>query len=317
MAKPRIFISSTYYDLRNVRADIERFIRGQGYESILFERGHIAYGKEESLEHDCYREISTCDILINIVGGKFGTESKGSQYSISQRELNVALELGKQIYIFVEKPVLAEYQTYLKNKEKGFNPVSVNDIRVFEFLEEIYSLSGRNPIQGFEISEEITTFLKEQWAGLFQTLLSEYGKQKEVKMIQKIESTAETLNNLVTFLTQEREAGDQAIKDILLSTHPAFEAIKQKLHIPYKVTFDNVADLEDLFGARSTSLLNVDSEFRNYKCAWFKDKIHTLKISTTIFDEHDNLKIMRPTDWDDNYILLEETPDPSEDDILF
>jgi len=317
MAKPRIFISSTYFDLRNVRADLDRFIRAQGYEPVLFERGHIAYGKETSLEKDCYREISTCDILINLVGGKFGSEAKDSLYSISQQELKIALELGKQIYIFVERPVLSEYQTYLKNKENGFVPVSVNDIRVFEFIEEIYSLSGRNPVQGFEISEEIVTFLKKQWAGLFQTMLSEFGKQPEIKMIQKIESTAETLNNLVNFLTQEREAGDQAIKDILLSTHPAFESIKQKLKIPYKVSFDNLSDLDALLNARSTTLLSADDDFRTYKCEWFKDQEHRLKISSELFDEQQNLLVIKPSEWKDEYIELNEYLDFFDDDIPF
>jgi Domain of unknown function (DUF4062) len=126
MAKPRVFISSTYYDLRNVRSDLERFIREQGYDPIMFERGSIAYGAEERLEEDCYREISTCDILINLIGGKFGSESSDSKYSISQNELKTAIKLGKQIYIFIEKSVHAEYATYVANKNvKGFTPTSM------------------------------------------------------------------------------------------------------------------------------------------------------------------------------------------------
>ncbi len=118
MAKPRIFISSTYFDMRNVRADLERFMREQGYEPVLFERGQVTYGAEEKMEDDCYREISTCDILVNLVGGKFGTESKDARYSISQNELRTAVKLGKQIYIFIERAVLSEYSTWLKSKRK-------------------------------------------------------------------------------------------------------------------------------------------------------------------------------------------------------
>jgi hypothetical protein len=50
MAKPKVFLSSTYYDLKHVRADIERFIKEQGYESILNEQGDIPYGKDSKLE---------------------------------------------------------------------------------------------------------------------------------------------------------------------------------------------------------------------------------------------------------------------------
>ena len=66
MARPRVFISSTYFDLRIVRADIEHFIREIGYEPILFERGHIPYRQDEPLEDPCYREINNCDIVVAI-----------------------------------------------------------------------------------------------------------------------------------------------------------------------------------------------------------------------------------------------------------
>ena len=62
MAKPRIFISSTYYDLRHIRNDLERFVKELGYEPILSERGQIAYGKTEPLEQYCYREINKIHI---------------------------------------------------------------------------------------------------------------------------------------------------------------------------------------------------------------------------------------------------------------
>ena len=88
MAKPRIFISSTFYDLRHVRADLERFIRDMGYDPVLNERGAIPYGKESALEEYCYREIDLCDIVVAIIGGRYGSGSDSEPYSISQMELN-------------------------------------------------------------------------------------------------------------------------------------------------------------------------------------------------------------------------------------
>ena len=43
MAKPRIFISSTFYDLRQVRADLNMFIDSLGYDSVRNEEGNIPY----------------------------------------------------------------------------------------------------------------------------------------------------------------------------------------------------------------------------------------------------------------------------------
>ena len=39
MAKPRVFISSTFYDLRQVRQDLDQFIMSLGYEPIRNEEG--------------------------------------------------------------------------------------------------------------------------------------------------------------------------------------------------------------------------------------------------------------------------------------
>ena len=117
MAKPRVFISSTFYDLRQVREDLERFVKELGYEPVRNETGAIPYDKREKLETSAYREVELCDVLVAIVGGRYGSESLDDPgYSISQAELRRALDRGIQVFIFVERGVLAEYSTYQLNK---------------------------------------------------------------------------------------------------------------------------------------------------------------------------------------------------------
>jgi hypothetical protein len=70
MAKPRVFISSTFYDLRHVREDLERFVRELGYEPIRHETGAIAYGKDAPPEEYAYREVELCDIIVSVIGGR-------------------------------------------------------------------------------------------------------------------------------------------------------------------------------------------------------------------------------------------------------
>ena len=52
MARPRIFISSTFYDLKQVRSDIERVIRELGYEPVRHETGAVPYSKGERLDRN-------------------------------------------------------------------------------------------------------------------------------------------------------------------------------------------------------------------------------------------------------------------------
>src|SRR4051812_25077571 len=130
MAVPRVFVSSTFYDLRQIRADLELFIREMGYEAVLHERGGVVYGTSEKLEEYAYREVSLSDLLVSVVGGRYGTESQHGGRSISQEELRRALDGGTQVYIFVEQSVHVEYQTYLSNKGKEISWRFVDDVRV-------------------------------------------------------------------------------------------------------------------------------------------------------------------------------------------
>src|ERR1044071_3638717 len=74
MARPRVFISSSFYDLKHVRSTLETFIGSLGYDPVLSEKGAIAYTPDIALDESCYREAKTCDIFILIVGGRYGTE---------------------------------------------------------------------------------------------------------------------------------------------------------------------------------------------------------------------------------------------------
>ena len=68
MAKPKVFVSSTYYDLRHIRAVLEAFIKQFGYDPVLFEKGAIPFQHDKTLEDNCLNEIEACDMLILIRG---------------------------------------------------------------------------------------------------------------------------------------------------------------------------------------------------------------------------------------------------------
>ena len=64
--------------------------------SLFFSSGVTSTGKDEALEEYCYRHILSCDILVAVIGGRFGTQSKDQQHSITQKELKTAIELGNR-----------------------------------------------------------------------------------------------------------------------------------------------------------------------------------------------------------------------------
>jgi hypothetical protein len=194
MARPRIFISSTFYDLRQVREDLHRTIRELGYEPIRHETGEIAYSESEKLEAAAYREVDLCDVLVSVIGGKYGTSSATNpEASISQTELRRALERGVQVFIFVEKAVHSEYRTYKLNKDvKGVNYSSVDNVKIFEFLEELHKLPQNNAMASFEVAQDISNYLRDQFAGLFHQFLQDQKRAVEMRVLEEMNATART-----------------------------------------------------------------------------------------------------------------------------
>lgn len=322
MAKPRIFISSTYYDLKNVRADLERFIKERGFDPILHERGHVAYGKKEALEEYCYKEIDNCDILIAVIGGRFGSASKHEPYSISQIEFKTATELQKPIYIFVERDVLAEHKTYSRNKEATVDWAAVNDVRVYHFLDEIFALSSNNSVAPFETSLDITSFLQEQWASLFHRLLKETSQQEQIALIREMREGIETLKQLVTHLLTKKDEGSEAITYILLMNHPVFARLQKIVGVKYRVFFTNRNEFEAWLRARSYKRVREEQWDDPSVEEWINTtdkKTHSLlQFDPTLFDDDGKLVVITPEQWNDERVLLKEISAPQDDnDIPF
>lgn len=321
MAKPRIFISSTFYDLRQVRADLNMFIDSLGYDTIRNEEGDIPYGKDEALEEYCYKEIKSIDILVSIIGGRFGTESKRNTSSISQLELKTALKEGKQVYTFIDKNVLSEYETFLLNKESEIQYKYVDDKRIYKFIEEIKNLNSNNTIKGFETASDITHYLKEQFAGLFQRFLEEQTRIKEVSIINNLEKTANTLNKLVNYLSDENKGQSEEINRILTINHPLIEQMRNELDIPYNFYVEGLKDLNELLSARGYSkdefyqAMDENNDFYYWEKKTTRKQLD-LKISQEIFED-DKLKFIKKTDWKDDYFILKETEKSDEDDLPF
>lgn len=155
MARPRVFISSTFYELKHVRYDLENFIQLIGYEPIMNDRGHIPYPGDKPLEINCYDEVGRCDILVGIIGSKYGSSSKiEDEYSISMSEIKTAIKNSKQVFIFVEKTVLNENRLFIANKDIPVKYVAVNDINIHKFIQEIQSLPMNNALIPFESASD-------------------------------------------------------------------------------------------------------------------------------------------------------------------
>ena len=308
MARTRVFISSTYYDLKYVRDDIERFVLELGYEPVRHETGNIPYTKDAPLEESAYREASLSDIIVTIIGGRYGTASSTRNGSITQNELRQALKQGIQVYVFVEQNVYSEFSTYSVNKgNENIKYRHVDDVRVYQFLEEIYALPNNNPVTPFLTSSDITSFLKAQWSGLFQSFLQNKRRLAEIEVLNEMSSVANTLKELVKFLTEERTNKDDAIKNILLSNHPAFRVFANLTETKYRVYFTNQEELDTWLSARGWKFDPSIQSDRDSVSEWVaKDKQSYIKLTAKIFDDNGRLIPMTEGEWKEGWLKRQE-----------
>ena len=310
MARPRVFISSTFYDLRQIRVELDKFIESLGYEPVRNEEGDIPYGKEDALQSYCYKEIENVDILVSIIGSRYGsvaTTEKSQEYSISQMELKTALAENKQVFVFIDKNVATEYETYSLNKvNSDIKYKYVDNPNIYKFIEEIKSLPNNNNIKEFETADDITSYLKEQFAGLFKQFIIDSKRVKEAYVIKDIEKTAKTLRELVDYLKVENHDKDEAISQIVKINHPLISKIRDVLSIKYNIYIEGRNDLEALLHSRGF-------EYDFFSSTWEKKQgsiTINIHVSDRLFDSDGNLVYMKPGEWDDELFFLTRTEDP-------
>ena len=309
MAKPRVFISSTFYDLKYVRDDLERFVLDLGYEPVRNETGAIPYERTVTLEKSAYLEVERCDIIVCIIGGRFGTESReeaGS--SITQVELKTALSKGIQVFIFLEQNIYSEYSTYLANKEnKDIKFSHATDRRVYEFIDQILALPKNNPLSTFKSSREIIEFLRSQWAGLFQRFIQEQARVAEVRVLEEVKALSATLTQTINFLTAEKSSPSEAIKLIITPSQPVFRAFERVTDTKYRVFFLTEHELNAWLSSRRWKRIEPDRLDSDSVYEWFKDDEY-IKCTVDLFDNTGNLKPFSESEWNPVWILRLPTP---------
>lgn len=210
MAKLRIFVSSTCYDLGVIRSELRPFISSLGYEPVMSDYSDILYDPRSHTHESCIKEVPNCDMVLLIIGPRFGgtgipsvlenfdfdvisnlssntglIENK-DKLSITQLEILKAVEQSIPVYAFVDESVLHDHHVYEKNKDK---PSVIKEIEfpsiqkketakyIFEFINFLTHRTTNNSIASFSRLEDIKSTLVGQWSQLFQRLLSETRKR--------------------------------------------------------------------------------------------------------------------------------------------
>lgn len=205
MPIPRVFISSTCYDLRYIRENLKFFVREVGYEPILSEEGSVFYDPGLHTQDACLAEVPACQLFVLIMGGRYGSQYKKTRKSITNAEYQEAVTAKVPIFALVERAVVDEYRVYVSNKQnpsvkaKDISYPAVDSTKIFEFIEEVQAQAINNALVPFSDFEEMRSYLKQQWGGMMYRFLTSEG---EAKRVSDILSTLSDANEKIEFLTR-------------------------------------------------------------------------------------------------------------------
>lgn len=253
MAAPRIFVSSTCFDLHEIRHSLRSFMLDFAYEPVMSEYGDVFYEYDEHIQDSCMREIEKSQMYLLIVGNNYGSiyhkEPREKEYpeSVTLAEFRKSVSISIPKLIFINKYVSYDYKNYLKalndNLKNYFKTEQVKESEVetvrqrlhnifdqkypfsqqsykyiFRFLDIISSLPKNNAIFEFETFDEIKQQLKKQWAGFLYDKLSEYRTEMQRK---ESETRLDEIGNKVAaidkFLRESFEKGKTSDGSLTIS----------------------------------------------------------------------------------------------------
>lgn len=167
---PNIFISSTIFDLHYLRDALRDLIQTLGYNVIMSEYGSVGFLPHLSVEDSCYRAVSDAQLVICIVGKRYG--SVPANVSVSQNEFRAAVKQKIPVITLIDSEVLTYKKVFFTNPMTTFSDMD-NAKLTFEFINEIKASTVNNAYTPFSSAPQAVQIVKEQLAHIFRELLVE------------------------------------------------------------------------------------------------------------------------------------------------
>lgn len=231
-----IFISSTEYNLRDLRAELASFLAETGYKPIL----SSAEGFPDSSPNlepweSCIPVLQSSFVMILIVDGRYGKALPWPNYDEVMESRSVSPTHGeflyshaasKRMFVFIRTEVLVHYQTYLNAIEKHGKVESkkiLKDILPkhidFETLEFINEIKNKRPVSWITQFNDITDIKKEVKKKLLNQL-SEIFLIKELH----IETLIKSFNRVMNTTNKDEQ---RSILNRLDATKGLIESVEQ------------------------------------------------------------------------------------------
>jgi Domain of unknown function (DUF4062) len=108
--RPKVFISSTVYDFRDLRSALKSWIENRGFDVLMSEYNDFSKPLDVSTYDACLEAIRNCQYFVLLIGGRAGAYyDKNNRISVTRREYREAYECLQQrrlkILSFVRKEI--------------------------------------------------------------------------------------------------------------------------------------------------------------------------------------------------------------------
>ena len=169
----KIFVSSTCYDLIDIRSEIEPILSENGFTPILSDSNTSEFTIHPDINsiESCLVNVKDAGIFVIILSQRYGSSLKESGFediSATHLEYNTAVNSNIPIYMYVRDKLEAELSIYKKNVgnpkiESMLSWIKPKDLKIFDLLEEHKKLSAQNTrsnwIGTFKNSRELKMLL--------------------------------------------------------------------------------------------------------------------------------------------------------------
>ncbi len=164
---PAVMVSSTFYDLKQVRRDLAAFLGDElGYQALLSELPSFPVNPDLDTIENCRRRVEDdADLLVLVVGGRYGSIDDSTAKSVTNLEYLTARSKGIPVYVFVESRILTILPIWRANPDGDYTS-AVDTVELFRFVDTILD-AHKTWVFPFEMAQDIVKVLRSQLAHLF------------------------------------------------------------------------------------------------------------------------------------------------------
>jgi hypothetical protein len=246
MAKPVVFICSTFNDLAEVRSFLDRALKTFGCEPVSAERGQVAYSPDKPLPENCYEEVARSNLLVSVIGARYGSRDIALDISISEAERQVAYEKGIHIITFIHRDASQMHKIFVRNDNReDIAYPGIESIDVLKFIDRVRNEYSGLPVFEFTDLNHVEELLQSQLASLLTKSLNTRRQELEVDLGRQMQRYIEEMRAL---LREHSGSLDSHSMDYRrLCSHPVVREVATVLNSSYRAVFRDLEEMVNLF----------------------------------------------------------------------